>query len=90
MDEEMNPELILVDASIIDEVNWSTLTKIKAVCPSTKILVLTENDQQGRAAREAGADFYLLKGFPASDLANLVETLLMHESRDENNLYSKE
>jgi len=90
MDEEMNPELILVDASIIDEVNWSTLTKIKAVCPSTKILVLTENDQQGRAAREAGADFYLLKGFPASELANLVETSLMHDSENEIDLSIKE
>ena len=61
-------------------------TKIKAVCPRTKILVLTDNDQQGQAAREAGADYYLLKGFPASELAHIVETSLIHDSGDETDL----
>ena len=37
MDEEVHPELILIDASIIDEANWSALTKIKTNLPSTEI-----------------------------------------------------
>ena len=82
MNKEMLPEMILVDASLVDETNWSTLTKIKAVCPSTNILVLTDNDQQGQAAREAGADFYLLKGFPASELAHIIETSLIRNPQD--------
>jgi len=82
MDDQMHPELILIDASIIDESNWAALSKIKAGCPGTKILVLTDNDQQGQAAREAGADFYLLKGFPASELAHLVETSLIDDMKE--------
>ena len=86
MDGEVRPEVIIVDGSIIDESNWSALAKIKAVCPRTKILVLTDNDQQGQVAREAGADYYVLKGFPATELAQLIETALIHDSRDETDL----
>jgi len=82
MDDQMHPELILVDASIIDEANWAALSKIKAGCPGIKILVLTDNDQQGQAAKEAGADFYLLKGFPASELVSLIETSLIDDSKE--------
>jgi len=89
MNEEIHPELILVDAGLIDEANWSAITKIKADCPSTKILVLTENDQQSQTAKEAGADICLLKGFPATEIAHLIEISLIPESRDENNLTIK-
>ena len=89
IDGEVCPELILVDAAIMGEANWSALRKSKAVFPGVKVIVLTENDQQGQDAKEAGADYYLLKGFPASELARLVETSLIPESRDENNLSIK-
>jgi len=90
MNDDLRPELILVDGGLIAEDDWSGLTKIKADWPETKVLVLTENDQQGLAAREAGADFYLLKGFPAADLAQLIETSLIQDSRDEIDLSTKE
>jgi len=83
MNEEIHPELIVVDAALFDEDNWSAITTIKADWPGTKVLVLTENDQQGQTAKEAGADFCLLKGFPATELAHLIETSLIHESPDE-------
>ena len=50
---------------------------------------MTDNDEQGQVAKEAGADYYLLKGFPASEFVQLVETLLIHESQDENDLSIK-
>ena len=90
MNEDLHPELILVDVGLIDEDDWSALTKIKENRPATKVLVLTENDQQGQAAREAGADYFLLKGFPASELAHLVETSLIQDSREEIDLSTKE
>jgi len=90
MNDGLLPELILVDAGLIDEANWSAITKIKAERPSTKVIVLTENEQQGQVAKEAGADFYLLKGFPATELAHLIENLLIHNLPDENNLSIKE
>ena len=88
--EDILPELILVDGSLIDERNWSVVTKVKADWPGTKVIVLTENDQQGQAAREAGADHFLLKGFPATELVQLVETSLIQDSREENDLSTKE
>ena len=90
MNEEIHPELILLDACLIDETNWSVITKIKADWLNTKVLVLTENDQQGQTAKEAGADFCLLKGFPATELAHLIEISLSHASRDETNLSTKD
>ena len=90
MNEEIRPELILVDGAMFDEANWSSLTKIKVDWPRTKILVLTENDQQGQTAKEAGADFCLLKGFPATELAHLIEISLTHDAHDENNLSTKD
>ena len=77
--EETFPDLLVVDGVLIDEDKWYFLKKFKADWPATKVIVLTENDQQGQAAREAGADFYLLKGFPATDLAQLIETALGNE-----------
>ncbi|HUV26279.1 MAG TPA: response regulator transcription factor [Anaerolineales bacterium] len=90
MNDDLRPELILVDGGLIAEDDWSGLTKIKADWPGTKVLVLTENDQQGQTAKEAGADFFLLKGFPATELACLIETLLIPESPDENISHSDE
>jgi DNA-binding NarL/FixJ family response regulator len=87
---ETFPKLIVVDGSLIDEENWSVLTKTKADWPRTKVLVLTENDQQGQAARKAGADFYLLKGFPATELAQLIETALIDDLQNDNSISSAE
>ena len=89
MHAEIHSELILVDASIIDETSWSAITKIKADWHNTKFIVLIENEQQAQKAKEAGADFYLLKGFPATELVHLIENLLIHDPPDENNLSTK-
>lgn len=82
MDLEIHPELILIDGGLLTEANWSQVKTIKANWPETKVLVLTDNDQQGQAAREAGADLYLLKGYPATDLARLIENSLIPGSDD--------
>ena len=90
MNENLHPDLILVDGGLIADDDWSALIKIKEDRPATKVLVLTENDQQGLSAREAGADFYLLKGFPATELVQLVETSLIQDSREEMDLSTRE
>jgi len=86
INEELHPELILVDTYLLDEAHWSAITKIKENWPGTKVIVLAENEHQGQTAQEAGADLYLLKGFPASELAQLIENILIHGSPDEHNL----
>ena len=86
MSNEIHPELIFIDASIFDETNWTSITKIKAEWPRTKIVVLTENDPQQQSAQDAGADIVLPKGFPAAKLVNLIEDTLIQNSQDETNL----
>lgn len=80
--DEILPELIVVDGSLIDDRNLSELAQIKTDRPLSKIIVLTENDQQDLAAQKAGADFHLLKGFRAAELALLIESLLRPQSTD--------
>ena len=82
--------MILIDASIFDEANWTSITKIKTEWPQTKIVVLTENDSQRKGAIEAGADIMLRKGFPAAKLVMLIEDLLIQNSQDKktNEAYS--
>ena len=86
MSNAIHPELIFIDASIFDETNWTSITKIKAEWPRTKIVVLTENDLQRQRAKEAGAEIMLPKGFPAAKLVNLIENSLIQNSQDETNL----
>ncbi len=83
MREEIHPELIFIDANILDEENWHAITKLKGEWPHTKILILTENDQQGQRAKDAGADLILPKGFPAAELVNLIEDSLIPGARGE-------
>ena len=85
MSDEIHPELILIDASVFDDINWTAISKLKAEWPKTLMLVLTENDQQGQSAKESGADFTLPKGFPAAELANLIENSLIQNLRGETN-----
>jgi len=83
MRDDIHPELILLDASVLDETDWKAISKLKGEWPQTTILVLTENDQQEQKAKEARADYFLPKGFPAAELVNLIENSLIKYKRDE-------
>ena len=83
---EMNPNLILLDASILDDTAWTAVSKIKAERPRTKFIALLENVQQQQSAQLAGVDTLLPKGFPAAQLVNLIENSLIQNSQDETNL----
>lgn len=80
--EEIHPDLIVIDAAIIDSESWANIANLKADRPGIKVLALTDNDDQGRRAKEAGADYSLVKGFPAMALATLIETSLIHDSEN--------
>lgn len=81
---EIHPELILLDAGILEEMDWSAISNLKAEWSRTTILILTENEKQNQSAKEAGADFTLPKGFPAAELVDLIENLLISNERDQN------
>lgn len=83
MDAKIHPELILLDASLFDDDMWPGITKIKGEWPHTRCVALVEDDQQRGKAQEAGADYVLSKGFPASRLVTLIEDLLSQQESDE-------
>ena len=85
MIDEIHPDLILLDADLVEESDWMAISMMKGEWPQTTILVFTENDKQGQQAKEAGADHFLPKGFPASELVDLIENSLIQILRDETN-----
>jgi DNA-binding response OmpR family regulator len=85
MSDEIHPDLIVLDAEVIEETDWTSIARLKSEWPQTTILVLTENDKQGKQAKEAGADHFLPKGFPAAELVNLIKNSLIQHLRDETN-----
>lgn len=82
MSDEIHPDLIVLDAEVIEDPEWTAISKLKGEWPRTTILVLTDTDQQGKAAKQAGADLILREGYPAAGLVNLIENSLMKNKRD--------
>lgn len=75
--DEIHPDLIVIGACLIEEIDWNAITKFKAKWPKINVLVLTDDGAQEKRAKEAGADFSLPKGFPAAELVCLIENILL-------------
>lgn len=73
---EQQPALVLLDAGLLGNDVRRVLTEIRAESPLTRCIVLADNIQQQHAAKVAGADRTLLKGFSASTLVTTIESLL--------------
>lgn len=80
MDPEYQLALVLLDINLHGDEVPIVLRQIKARWPKTRCLVLADNVRQQQAARDAGADSALLKGFPAEQLFVTIEGLLAHET----------
>jgi len=76
MGAEMQPDLVLLEASLFDEEICSAITKIKDEWPQTQCIVLVEDIQYRQVAYDAGADLVLPIGFPAAKLVAAIEELL--------------
>ena len=79
---EMQPDLVLLDASLFDEEILTAITKIRGEWSKTKCVVLMEDSQHRQAAYGAGADYVLIKGFPAAGLVAIIEELLPQGEND--------
>ena len=73
---EHRPALVLLDFNLLDGQVETVLRQIQAARPGTRCTVLVDNAQQEQAAKAAGADGVLIKGFPAAALFATVERLL--------------
>lgn len=83
MGSEMQPDLILLDASSFGEDIWKAITKVNEEWSNTKCVVLVEDSQHDRALYDAGADLVLPQGYPATRLVAAIEELLSAHSEDE-------
>ena len=72
----MQPDVVLLDASLPEDQVWAALGRIKAEWSQTRSIVLVEDSQQQQKAQAAGADVVLFKGYPAAKLIAAIEGLL--------------
>jgi DNA-binding NarL/FixJ family response regulator len=79
---EIQPDLVLLDASLFGEEILTAITKIRGEWAKTKCVVLMEDSQHRQAAYSAGADYVLIKGFPAAGLVAIIEELLPQGEND--------
>lgn len=76
MGSEIQPDLILLDASLFGEDIWKAITKINEEWSHTQCIVLVEDNQHHQALYDAGADLVVPQGFPATKLVAAIEELL--------------
>ena len=74
---EHHPALVLLDTNLPGEEMTAVLKQIKADGFQSRCLVLSDTFEQQREAQSAGADVVLVKGFPAAELFDIVEGLLL-------------
>ncbi len=75
----IQPDVVLLDASLPEEQVWAVLRQVKEEWCHTRSIVLVEDSQQQQEIEAAGADVALLKGYPAAKLIATIEKLLLSE-----------
>ena len=83
MGSQMQPDLILLDASLFGENIGKAITKINEEWSNTQCVVLVEDGQYHQALYDAGADLVVPQGFPAAKLVTAIEKLLSAQLEDE-------
>jgi len=83
MGSEMQPDIILLDASLFGENIRNAITKISREWSHAQCVVLVEDSQHLQAVYEAGADLVVSQGFPAAKLVAAIEELLSTHLEDE-------
>jgi DNA-binding NarL/FixJ family response regulator len=74
------PPLVVLDVNLVRESSNSVLTQIKASAPETRTVVLVDHIKQQQELLDTSADLVLLKGYPAAELFNRIEQLLVQEN----------
>lgn len=76
---ECDPGLVLLDAHLPDNEISALLGQIKAKRPQTRCIVLANTVEQQQAAKRAGADEVLLKGFSTANLLEAIDKLMLRQ-----------
>jgi len=71
----LKPDLLLMDVSMPDMNGFDATRQVHKFDPTVKVLILTMHDEEELVARclEAGADGYIIKDAPASQLLYAIE-----------------
>jgi DNA-binding NarL/FixJ family response regulator len=70
--EALHPNVVVMDIHMPTPDGMATISIIKSRWPEVRVVVLTMYATDRAAALEAGADAYLLKGCPTSELLEAV------------------
>jgi DNA-binding NarL/FixJ family response regulator len=81
MGDEIQPDIVLLDADLPEEQVWAAVRRIKEEWSQTRSIVLVKDSQQQQRAQAAGADVVLIKGHPAARLIAIIEGLLSQEEK---------
>jgi DNA-binding NarL/FixJ family response regulator len=77
--EALKPHVIVLDLSLPDASGIAGLSRVRALLPDAKVLILSMHDdpEYARQAVRAGASGYLLKDDAATDLRAAIRTAVM-------------
>jgi DNA-binding NarL/FixJ family response regulator len=81
MVEEYRPDLVLLNADLPNEEAMTVLKRIKRKRAQIHCIALARDVWQQQQAENSGADIALLKGFPATKLAAIIESLLQRDRK---------
>ena len=71
--------LAIVDLSLVQSTNLQWLARLRALCPAMKLIVIcsvSDDPVIRRAARESGADGFVIKSAIATELLPTVDAVL--------------
>jgi DNA-binding NarL/FixJ family response regulator len=75
--DELHPDVVLMDLNMPRLDGYQATQKIKALLPSTRILVLSvhSSPETRQKAAEAGADAFIEKGSPVSEIIQQIKSI---------------
>ncbi len=81
MVEELQPDLVLLDAQMPDMTGIEVTQMIKSRWPRVKVILMTMYSDFRSKAIEAGADTFLTKGIPPEYVLSLIRGIAQKEKK---------
>jgi DNA-binding NarL/FixJ family response regulator len=79
--EELQPDLVLLDAQMPDLTGIEVTQKIKSRWPKVKVILMTMYSDFRLKAIEAGADTFITKGIPPEHILSLIRGIMRMEKK---------